>query len=165
MKKLLGITCALALLGSTGDLLGQVSVGPQLSYADDAEFGLGVRAVVDFSPFGQGLEGYGSFDYYFPDAPLGADIDYWEINANLAYAFRIVGAPTITPYAGGGLNIAHGSVTIDGFGTPVNGSDTQLGLNLLGGTRFQAGPVRPFAEIKIELEGGEQFVIAGGVLF
>jgi opacity protein-like surface antigen len=163
MKRLLGGLCAVALLSGAGDAYGQVGFGAQLSWADDAEFGIGARAVVDLTPLTNGLEASGSFDYFFPDQPLGADINYWEINANMAYVFA--GVPGMAPYAGGGLNIAHASVSVDEFGIPLGASDTDLGLNLLGGARFRAGPVQPFGELRIELGGGEQFVIAGGVIF
>ena len=163
MKRLLGTLCAVLLLSGAEQAYGQIGVGAQLSWADDAEFGLGARAVVDLTPFTNGLEAIGSFDYFFPDQPLGADIDYWEINANLAYLFR--GVPSLAPYLGGGLNVAHASVSVDALGVPVGGSDTELGLNLLGGARINLGRVKPFAEMRVELGGGEQFVIAGGVLF
>ena len=163
MKRLLGVLCAFVLVGGVAEASAQIGLGAQLSWADDAEFGVGARAMVDLTPLTNGLEAIGSFDYFFPDQPLGADINYWEINANLAYVFR--GVPSLAPYLGGGLNFAHASVSIDALGVPVGGSNTELGLNLLGGARMNAGPVQPFGELRVELGGGEQFVIAGGVYF
>ena len=163
MKRLLGTLCAVMLLGGAEFAYGQVGVGAQLSWADDTQFGIGARAVVDLTPFTNGLEAIGSFDYFFPDQPLGADINYWELNANLAYVFQ--GVPSVAPYLGGGLNFAHASVSVDALGIPVGASQTKLGLNLLGGARLNMGPVTPFGELRIELGGGEQFVIAGGVMF
>lgn len=163
MKRFLGVLCAVMFLSGAANVYGQVGFGAQLSWADDTEFGIGARAVVDLTPLTNGLEAIGSFDYFFPDQPLGADINYWEINANLAYVFK--GVPSLAPYLGGGLNFAHASVSVDALGVPVGGSNTELGLNLLGGARMNLGPVQPFGELRIELGGGEQFVIAGGVLF
>jgi opacity protein-like surface antigen len=132
--------------------------GPELSLAEDADFGLGARIEFDFD--GPPLTLIGSFDYFFPDPD---DVDYWELNANLVYNFRIADAPSITPYAGGGLNIAH--VSIDRGDSFDDASDTDPGLNILGGVKFDAGPVTPFVEIKFEIEGGDQFIVTGGLLF
>ncbi len=46
-------------------------------------------------------------------------------------------------------------------------SDTDLGLNLFGGTQFDAESVIPFVEIRILVEGAPdgQVVLTGGVLF
>lgn len=125
--------------------------GPEVSLGTDTDLGLGARAEFDFS--GSALTIIASFDYYFPDGP----VNYWEINGNLIYNFNIPSAPTVTPYAGGGLNIGHASS--DGS------SDTDPGLNLLGGTRFDAGSIMPFVEVKFTIEGVEQFVVTGGILF
>ena len=132
--------------------------GPEVSLGTDTDLGLGARAEFDFS--GSALTIIASFDYYFPDGPA----NYWEINGNLIYNFSIPSAPTVTPYAGGGLNIAH--VSWDGDnGLFDDRSDTDPGLNLLGGARFDAGTIMPFVELKFEIEGGEQFVVTGGILF
>ena len=125
--------------------------GPEVSLGTDTDLGLGARAEFDFS--GSALTIIASFDYYFPDG----SVDYWEINGNLIYNFNIPSAPTVTPYAGGGLNIGHASA--EGY------SDTDPGLNLLGGARFDAGSIMPFAEVKFTIEGVEQFVVTGGILF
>ncbi len=76
--------------------------------------------------------------------------------------FFKVEASSLAPYAGGGLNIAHKSKEFD---DGRSASDTDLGLNLLGGTQFGRGKVNPFVELRVELAGGEQFVLPGGVLF
>lgn len=131
--------------------------GPQLSLADDADFGLGARLEHDFAA--PPLTLIGSFDWFFPDG----DVDYWELNANLVYNFRIADAPTVTPYVGGGLNIAHASWDSDEL--LDDSSDTEPGLNILGGVRFDAGSIAPFVEARVEIEGGEQFVVTGGILF
>ncbi len=126
--------------------------GPELSLADDADFGIGARMEFDFT--GSRLSLLANGDIFFP----GNDITWIELNANLVYNFDVASAPTVTPYAGGGLNIRYADV---GSG----GSDTDPGLNLLGGVRFDAGSISPFVEAKFEIEGGDQFVVTGGILF
>ncbi len=131
--------------------------GGQLSFANDANFGIGARVTGDFSslvPSVQNVSVIGSFDFFFP----GSSITYWELNGNAVYRIHITGA-RIMPYAGGGLDIAHAS---SGFG--VGG--TRLGLNLVGGTTFETSTsIRPFVELRVELAGGEQFVVSAGILF
>jgi outer membrane immunogenic protein len=133
----------------------QARFGAQLSYGDDSDLGIGVRVKADTPRLipGSPLSFIGSFDWFFP----GNSVDYFEINANLAYNFTVAGSP-IRPYAGGGLNLARASV--------ANNSNTELGLNILGGVNFRAmGRLQPFAEIRLELSGGEQFVLTGGFYF
>lgn len=126
--------------------------GLQASIADDAELGVGARYENRMSgmfPDLPNLRFALSFDYFFPD-----NFDYWEINANVFNLFRTRNARVI-PYAGGGLNIARIS---------NGGSDTEVGLNLLGGLRLP-GRSRPYLEARVELGGGEQFVVTLGWMF
>ena len=113
----------------------------------------------------------GSFDYFFPDDGSGSvegvsyDLSYFEVNANVAYPFVIEDSPLL-PYVGGGLNLARISLDLDMPGASASESETELGLNLLGGSKFDIGAaVVPFLEFRVELSGGEQFVISGGILF
>jgi len=100
-----------------------------------------------------------SFDYFFPDEPSGVDVTYWEANLNALYTIPM---DTVQPYAGAGLNYAYAKAEAGGF----SADDSQVGLNLLGGAKFDIGMAfTPFAEFKLEISGGEQWVISGGVLF
>ena len=161
-KTFLTALAVMFLFGAT-QLSAQIRFGGQLNYGDDSDFGLGARLVLDDPALGE-FRFIGSFDLYFPDSPSDVDVDYWELNGNIVYDFDIVNKPTLTPYVGGGLNVAHVSREST---SPLGGSasDTELGVNLLGGLEFGMGRLRPFVEIKVELEGGEQFVITGGILF
>lgn len=160
MRKLLVGACLALFVMAPAALQAQhIGVGGQLSYADDAEVGIGVRGSLGLPKVP--VEFIGSFDYFFP----GNSINYWEINANAVYVFSIPSAPTISPYAGGGLNIGHFSIDEEFLGNQVSISDTEAGFNLLGGAQFNVGPVTPFGELRIELGGGEQFVLSGGAMF
>lgn len=127
-------------------------LGPQVSLANDYDAGLGARAVVNLTDF-EGWEGIGSFDVFFPEG----DVDYWELNGNLVYNFPVETSRTFFPYLGGGLNIARAEVADVG--------DSRLGVNVVGGGKFDARGVTPFIEARIEVEGYEQFVLTGGFLF
>ncbi len=157
-KSLVMVALMLCLVGVESASAQGFRWGPELSLGTDTDFGIGGR--VEFDLTGPPLTVIGSFDYYFPDG----SVDYWEINGNLVYNFDIPSAPTVTPYAGGGLDIAHASWD-GGNGVGDSYSDTDPGLNLLGGARFDAGSIMPFVEMKFTIEGVEQFVVTGGILF
>jgi hypothetical protein len=151
---LVAATAALLVM-TPAALAAQVNLGGQASWADDADLGLGARVAVGLPAVP--LEAIGSFDYFFPDG----DVDYWEINANVAYSFSLPASP-VTPYAGGGLSYAHVSADLP---TGGSASDSEVGLNVLGGVKFSLPRLQPFAEARVELGGGEQFVLTGGLMF
>lgn len=140
----------------------RTSFGAQLDWGSDTDFGIGARAVFGLQSLfpRTPLDAIVSFDYYFPSAPAGTDNNFWEINGNVAYRFRLQRS-SLGPYAGGGLNIGHASTTV---GT-VSGSDTKAGLNLLAGTTFKARGVTPFAEFRGVIGDFDQVVLTGGVRF
>jgi hypothetical protein len=150
----------------------QVNFGPYLAWGDEADLGIGGRVDVglgnafgvDSGPF-QNLFLNSGVAYFFIDCDAGFDFDevdcsYIEVNGNLAVPFTLEGS-SIEPYAGAGFNIARGSRDVDG----ESESETDVGLNILGGIFFPISDLRGFAEAKFELEGGEQFVLSGGILF
>jgi len=172
MRKLLTIGSLALLVLAPSALSAQINLGGQLSFADDYDIGLGARATFGL-PTAVPLEIITTADYFFPDGVTGIDISYWEINANLVYMFSIPSS-IVAPYAGGGLNFAHASVSTDlgalGIDIPgdypsFEGSQSDLGLNLLGGAQFNLGSFTPFGELRLELNGGEQVVFSAGALF
>jgi hypothetical protein len=152
MRKVLFAVCLAAFALTPRAAQAQIGLGPQASIAEDADFGLGARATFGL-PAKIPLEIIASADYFFPEE----DVDYWELNGEVVWLIPVT-APTVDPYAGAGINIAHAS--IEG-----GESDTEVGLNLLGGLKLHVGPVTPFGEFRFELDGGEQFVVTFGVLF
>jgi hypothetical protein len=135
----------------------------QGNYGDDVDFGVGagVGFGTGWSASGAAIRGEATFDYFFPDG-----FDYWEINANLFLDIRSLQGL----YVGGGLNYANISSDIEcsiceQFGFDIDtGSSSEVGLNAIGGFNFN-GSNGPFVQAKIELGGGEQFVITGGFRF
>ena len=161
-RAVLAALFAAALAVPAADLPAQAHFGGQLSIADDADFGIGGRIAVEIPE--PNLEFAGSFDIFFPDDRGGADVNYFEINGNLLYYFDIRTAPSVNPYLGGGLNIAR--IEVDSGFPGDDNDDTRAGLNLMGGVRFDTNSsVKPFVEFRGEVEGGEQFVVTGGILF
>src|SRR5712691_5645946 len=129
------------------------SFGVQLNWSSDYDFGIGGRGVFPLGSLlpGPPLDGIVSFDYFFP----GNSVHYWEINGNVAYLFTVPRSSSLRPYAGGGLNIIHASLSgVSGSGV------TRAGLNLLGGTTFKlkGSSLVPFAEARGEVGGGKTFI-------
>ncbi|MFO7895279.1 MAG: outer membrane beta-barrel protein [Longimicrobiales bacterium] len=171
MKRLLIAAFAVLMAGALAQpAQAQVQFGAQANYADDFDFGIGARAQFDLGSMFElegamaSLKGVVSGDFYFPDCG-DLDCSYMEINGNALYPIEMEG--DLAPYVGGGLNIARFSADYtDPFsGTTSSSSDTDVGLNALGGANFDLGSMAAFAEAKIELGGGEQFVLTFGVLF
>jgi hypothetical protein len=153
----------------------QVSFGPHIAWGDDTDFGVG--GTINFglgNAFGiedgafANLFGSVGATYFFFDCTPGFNLDsvnctYYEINGNLAVPFTIEGS-SIQPYVGAGIGLAHGSYSYPLFGE-FDYSNTDVGLNILGGIFFPLGGLKGFAQGKFELSGGEQFVLSGGILF
>jgi len=155
MKKLLCSVALIGMLAAPVAVQAQMEAGPFLAYADDAEaFGIGAFIAIPLPALHPNIALVPDFTLFFPDDPFGL----FEINGDLMYTFPVSADAPVVPFAFGGLNIARWSV--DG-----GGSGTELGINLGGGVNFVAGSVNPFAGAKIELEGGESFVLFGGLGF
>jgi opacity protein-like surface antigen len=129
-----------------------------LSLLEGGDFGIGARSEFGTSSLALVL----SFDYYFPGDEL-ENLKFYELNANLAFTFPTEG---FRPYIGGGVGIARVSFDEDFF----DESQTETGINILGGVKFGGGPVSPFVEGRYvfydEEEGfTNRFVLTGGILF
>lgn len=140
----------------------QVRLGPQLSFGGDTDFGIGGRLVANATTLPH-WDWIATFDVFFIDDNPSVDRSYWEVNGNLAYNFGIPEVPSLSPYAGGGLNISRLSREVVSSG--AESDDTDLGINLFAGTQFESASVTPFAEIRVVLEGSDQVVLTGGILF
>lgn len=159
MLKRLLLIIGMVGMWNAADLQAQVRFGGQLGYADDADLGIGGRVQVGLPV--ERLAFIGSFDWYFPSDIGGVNINYWEINANVKYGIPVNNA-LFGPYVGSGLNFAHASVSAQGL---PGLSDSDLGLNLMAGTSFNTGRYNPFAELRFEIGGGEQVILAAGLMF
>lgn len=103
-----------------------------------------------------------SFDYYLTDVE---GTSYFAVDLNALYEFG-VDNQQFTPYAGGGIGITRSSFEFQSEFVSGSGSDTEIGLNLVGGARFPMGSVEPFAQLNATLGGNAtRLGIAGGLLF
>lgn len=157
MKKLLWTVALVGMMVAPGAAQAQTMAGPFLAYTDDAEaFGIGGFIAIPLPALGPNISIAPDFTWFFPDAG-----NLFEINGDLMYSFPVSADSPVLPFAFAGLNIARYSIDIAG----TDFSDTNVGVNLGGGVNFSAGSVNPFAGAKVELEGGESFVIFGGLSF
>src|SRR5438552_15739146 len=135
----------------------------ELNWSSDVDLGIGGRGVFPLQSLfpKTPLDGIFSFDYFFPSAPSGVSAHYWEINANVAYRFRVPARSSLAPYAGGGLNIAHASVSVAG----VSRTATQAGPNLVGGTTITVtrSTPSPCAGGRGGIGGRNTFLRTGGL--
>lgn len=156
------VLLALALLAPTAAKAQLTSVSPQVSFGDKADVGIGARFGFDASSWSPDVEVQVGFDLFFPNDPPGVNVGYFEANANVVRHFRLADHRTLIPYAGGGFNFGRRSASSSGISFSAT-SDVDLGLNILGGVRFDKTQYDPFVELRFELGGGDQGVLTGGL--
>lgn len=137
--------------------------GAQVNFGTESDLGVGARAEFSLAnklsqegPLSKAFV-ITAFDYYFWDCPV--DCTYWEFNPSLAVPMM---AGSMNAYVGAGINYASMKVSFPGFGSV---SDSQTGLNILGGIKFPMAGRSAFAEARIGLGGGEQIALSFGMLF
>lgn len=141
---------------------GAFEVGPRLtlSIGDisdnfDGTVALGADARYHFAEFP--VSASGAFDFYFADD----NVTVYTLDFNALY--RIETDASFSPYAGAGLGFTDVSVDTETQFGSFGGSDT--GLNLVGGAKFEAGSLKPFAQAQITLGDLTRIGITGGLLF
>lgn len=166
MKKFFAsISCALLLgvLALPSQAQVTVDLGPRVGFdiggdieelfiGADARFGI-ADVPVDFGA---------TFDYYLVES----GVTFYQINLNAYYDFLMEDMPFV-PYAGAGLGISRISYDLGEVGEFLGQnsiSDSDTGINLIGGARFNAGNVFPFAQIQLTIGDLDLFTIGGGVL-
>lgn len=146
------------LAASTHSAHAQFDVGPRLGYDLEAEalhIGAEARFALDALDFPVKIKP--SIDYFFVDGFTLITFD-----ANGIYEIAL-DEGSLIPYVGAGLGISYWSFDSEFEGIGIDGSDTNVGLNLLGGAVFGAGSLRPFAEARFNTD--DLFTLTGGLLF
>jgi opacity protein-like surface antigen len=171
MKKLtfLSVLLALFLIAAPNNAQAQdgFKVGPRVTidlgdisdaFGGDFALGADVRVMIESLP----VDGQASFDYYFAEDPW--TVFAFDINA--LYPFAMEDQP-FRPYVGAGLGIARWSADVESdFGFGFSTSNTDVGINLLGGAEFPLDGFTPFAQAQFTVGGdADRFGITGGVLF
>lgn len=103
-----------------------------------------------------------AFDFYFtPDA-----YDFFQFSVNALLELNTPALPNVAPYAGAGLGISR--ISTADVDTPFgnfSASDTDIGLNLVGGASLSAGSFTPFAQLQLTLGSPDLVTVAIGILF
>lgn len=139
-----------SLRGATSGIL----LGPELAFNDEADFGIGIGLEFDLPSINPNLSYMGDLVFFFPDG-----FDYFEFNANLTYDFPFDNA-SLTPFVLSGLNV--GRVSGEG---DSEFDDTEVGLNVGGGVKFDVGSISPRITGRFNLFSGESFTLTGFVPF
>ena len=164
MRRLLLALSLAGLILVPSTAAGQVYLGFQGNWSDRYDWGIGGRVTVDLTPKLIPLMIAGSYDYFWPGETLTRDYDYWAVNVNALFVQRVYGAGAqgyAQGYFGIGLNVANPSVTIKEGG--AKSSDTDLGLNLLAGTKYKTGRVAPYFDVGFTFGGAEHFKFTIGL--
>lgn len=155
MRKIAIASCVLV-LGlpvSPRNTEAQVQIGPTLAYHNDFDVGLGGTLNVQMPALGDRIGFMADVLVFFPDAD---NVNYLEFNGNLTYAFPLENE-RVRPFALLGLNV--GRVSADVPDEIDSGDETEIGLNLGGGLGFELGVLRPSVGARVEVGGGEGFVL------
>ena len=146
----------------------QIEIGPRLGLdiaGDVEEFFIGADS--RFAVAGLPVLLNATFDWYFVDEPFlqditGTDVDvsFFQLSFNALYEFG-VDNETFSPYAGAGIGLNRSSVSVGN----ADASDTEFGVNLIGGATFGFGSLKPFAQAQISFGTPDLFTIGGGLLF
>ena len=148
--KLIAVLAVSVMLGASSVAHAQERshLGPQLGYNFDAE---AVVIGAQFSaPIGTHLEFYPSFNYFLVDVGT-----LWALNADLKFRVPAEGIDWL--YFGGGVNLTGFSFS--------GSSNTEAGLNLLGGIESRRGNVHPFGEFRLTVGDGSSAQLVGGINF
>lgn len=183
MKKIALMLVMGALLGSTALFaqsgIGLYGIGARLGYImpeDPIESTLGFGAHVDLGTIMPNLTLHGYVDYWSKSYD---ELDYVEssfsllgITAVAKYHFNVAG--NIKPYAGGGLGLNIGSAEAKYTGpysdlvgnSESSSSDSELGLNLVGGAAMELSPTLDgFAEARYNTGGVDYLGLYIGVTY
>jgi opacity protein-like surface antigen len=135
----------------------------ELRYGNALSIGGEARFSFELSPLIVGL----TFDHFFVE-----DRTLFQVGANALYDLP-VGLSFLYPYVGVGVGATHFArpetpQTPESQATAGDSNGTRLGMNLLGGVRFEhvdLPVVRPFAQGMVSLGPIDLFTIVGGLLF
>jgi hypothetical protein len=159
MRHIVGLVLAAGLVFATSDAAhAQVRLAPEVSLADDVDFGVGGRAFFPIPSLHRNMEIAGFFTVYFP----GSNQSYWELGGTWYYLFRLPDNASLIPKIGAGMTAGWFS------SDPPGGSSSSrndVGLHLVGGLEFPQGRFQPYVEGGVGIGDIPDFFLRGGVSF
>lgn len=157
MRTLIAGTAALALLALCApQAQGQISIGPQITLADDVDIGIGAALEAPMASVHENLEFSGAFTLFFPDHS-----DYWELEGTVRYLFSAQGNSSLIPFALAGVGLGRSSHEHDGHTT----NDTHVDLKFGGGVKAHMDLFTPFVELALAVGDGPDFGLRAGLAF
>ncbi len=146
-------TACAALFLAASDMQAQdkTQFGVGLAYGSDSDVGFDVRILL---PVGS-IRNFAitpSLDYFLVDNGT-----FFTLDGNINYTFL--------PFSRGGGIYGLGGLDLAISKPKGFNSQTELGINLGGGIRGDAGPVTLFGELKFVLGDFDQVVLSGGLYF
>ena len=163
---LAAIAAILLLAVPSAHAQGTIGAGVHGLYDLDLEsFGIGAQARAGANLGGFSLVINPSLEYFFTDDEENVSTSAFGANVDLLYQIGDQYVTTFQPYFGAGLGIRRYSVEVDSPLGDLDGSETDLGLNLIGGATFGGGPIQPFARATIAIMDGTPIVLKAGILF
>lgn len=142
---------------------GGLSLGSEMSVDDDgddkAALGLSFRGLYEYN---QKLDFVGTFNYFFPSAPSGLDVNACSLDADVHYKFFT--DEELAVYGIGGLNYSYAKVEVDsGLLGHLEDSDSEIGLDLGAGIQITRKQTF-YGEVKYNT-AFENIIVSVGVLF
>jgi hypothetical protein len=141
------------LLMAAPDASAQARLGPELTIADDVDFGIGARAFFPISSVHRNMEIGAFLDIYFP----GNDASYFELGGTWYYLFPLADNANLVPKVGAGM-------TVGRFSRDER-DNTEVGIHLLGGLEFPLPTIQPYLEAGAGLGDIPDFFLRGGISF
>lgn len=127
-----------------------------------ATFGGGIQYAYDSRWLFVGELGYLAGSEDFQGLGVNVDSDAISVDANAHYLFPLSTNEKFTPYVLGGLGFVRASFSSTVLGVSSSASNTDVGLNIGGGARWQAGDrwgVRPELKILIADNSSVRFSV------
>jgi hypothetical protein len=139
-------------------LVAGTTLSPARASAFDSELRAGVFMDADAFALGGGfLAPVGNRWFFNPNAEFAfGDQDLVAVSGDFHYDFA--GSNGMSPWLGLGPTILMRD-------TPGDGSDTDVGLNVLAGLGGTRGTLRPFAQVRGIVADNSQVVLTGGIRF
>lgn len=150
----------------------EIELGPRVGYELDTYESFLIGADVRIATPSLPVRINPTLDYFFVDddysgGASGVDVSVtvFQLGVNALYDLPL---PELSfmPYVGAGIALTRATVELDvaGVGSGEN-SDTEAGINLIGGLTFPTNNLKPFVQVQVTIGDPDLFSLVGGLLF
>lgn len=153
----IGALAMVVLAHTPGPSQAQPTLGPNVAYHSEVDVGIGLMLGVPLPSLGDRIGLTADLTQFFPQT-LFSGVTYSELNASVTYDLPVAGA-SVALFALAGVNVARSSPDI------LAETETDFGLNVGGGARFDVGSFRPAVGGRFVVGGGDSVVIWASLPF